>query len=194
MEVKEKLELFRVIVTEDAAAKGRRELASAKAFVKDAFDEHRKEKQDAVKTLVAEETIRIRKEETMRVFEYRQEARREVAAKERELSERLFELAEKKLADCRKTPAYREYLVRLAASARAFAGEEELQLFLDGEDEPHFAAIEEAAGVRPQVSSEKLGGGMRAILPNRRICVENAWKPLLADARTSFHFEGGETA
>lgn len=194
MLVKEKLDLFRNVVTEDAAAKGRRELAAVRTTLKDTFDEHRRQKLAAAKAQVAEETIRIRKEETMRVFEYRQEARREVASKTRELSERLFDLAEKKLAECRKTPAYREYLVKLAVSAREYAKDEELQLFLDEEDRPHFAVIEEAVGVRPQISAEKLGGGMRAIFPNRRICIENAWKPLLADARTSFHFEGGETA
>ena len=190
MVVKEKLDLFRTQAFEDAQSRLKKELAAVSASLKEAFDDHRKEKEAAARARVAEETIRIRQEETLRVSDFRQEARRELARKERELAERLFSLAEEKLAACRKTPAYADYLIRKASRAKEFAGGETLQLFLDAEDQPLFAAIEAATGICPQVSPEHLGGGLRVMIPGRRICIENAWDSLLADARRSFHFDG----
>ena len=161
---------------EDAQSRRKKELAAVRASLKEAFDNHRKEKEAAARAQIAEETVRFRREETLRVSDCRQDARREVAQKERDLSEKLFSLVKEKLSACRKTPVYAEYLIRQAVSAKKFAG-----------DEP-------ATGVCPQVSPERLGGGIRVMIPGKRICIENAWDSLLADARTSFHFEGGEKA
>ncbi len=188
MVVSEKLELFRKEAMEDAQSRGKKELAALRASLKETFDDHRKEKEAAARAQIAEETIRIRREELLRVSEYRQEARREQARKERDLSEKLFSLVEEKLSACRKTAAYGEYLVRQAVRAKEFAGGEVLQFFLDAEDQPEFAAIEAATGIRPQVSPDRLGGGIRAVIPGRRICIENAWSSLLADARKSYQF------
>ena len=179
---------------EDAQSRRKKELAAVRSSLKEAFDNHRKEKEAAARAQIAEETVRIRREETLRVSDCRQDARREVAQKERDLSEKLFSLVKEKLSACRKTPVYAEYLIRQAVSAKKFAGDEPMQIFLDAEDEPVFAGIEAATGVCPQVSPDRLGGGIRVMIPGKRICIENAWDSLLADARTSFHFEGGEKA
>ena len=191
MLVEEKLQLFREILTDDAAARRRKELAAYRASLKDAFDEHRASVKAAQKVRLAEETARLRREETFRISEERQEARRQMARKEEELSERLFALVAEKLAEVRNSPDYGRYLVRLAREAKEFSEGEEMQILLDAEDLVYFPLVSAAAGVLPKVSPEKLGGGMRVHLPKRRICIENSWNSLFAEAKANYRFEGG---
>lgn len=194
MKVEEKLQIFRQMSLEDAEARCRRELAACRASLKEAGDEYRREHRRKASEQVQEETARIRREETLRVSEVRTEARRELAERERELSKTLFARVEEKLAAFRRTPAYADYLVKKAKEACAFAKGEELRLFLDEEDRQYFGEIEAAAGICPEISPEKLGGGIRALLPGRRIRLDDSWDALLADARANFRFEGGGRA
>ena len=103
----------------------------------------------------------------------------------------MFTLVREKLEAFREQPEYAEYLIRKVSEVREFAEGDEALVYIDPADEKFAQLIENATGVRPLISEESFDGGVRAVIVNRHVLMDNSFKTLTADAEEGYVWVGG---
>ena len=96
-----------------------------------------------------------------------------------------------KLTAYKKDPSYEEYLERKIREAVTFAGNDKLTLYLDPSDEAHKASLEQKLSVTLTISAMPFLGGVRAVIPEKNILIDNSFETLLNEERENFIFHGG---
>ena len=86
---------------------------------------------------------------------------------------------------------YEEYLERKIREAVTFAGNDKLTLYLDPSDEAHKASLEQKLSVTLTISAMPFLGGVRAVIPEKNILIDNSFETLLNEERENFIFHGG---
>ena len=106
--------------------------------------------------------------------------------------ESLFKEAEKKLQVFKKTPEYVDYLCGLIDKVKAFAGKDEVKIFIDPSDNipEKIKILEERAGQRIYFSSEPVWGGLVARIESKNILIDETFKTALEEAKENYSFEG----
>ena len=107
------------------------------------------------------------------------------------LKEKLFKEVREKLTAYKKDPSYEEYLERKIREAVTFAGNDKLTLYLDPSDEAHKASLEQKLSVTLTISAMPFLGGVRAVIPEKNILIDNSFETLLNEERENFIFHGG---
>ena len=95
-----------------------------------------------------------------------------------------------KLTAYKKDPSYEEYLERKIREAVTFAGNDKLTLYLDPSDEAHKASLEQKLSVTLTISAMPFLGGVRAVIPEKNILIDNSFETLLNEERENFIFHG----
>ena len=72
-----------------------------------------------------------------------------------------------------------------------FAGNDKLTLYLDPSDEAHKASLEQKLSVTLTISAMPFLGGVRAVIPEKNILIDNSFETLLNEERENFIFHGG---
>ena len=96
-----------------------------------------------------------------------------------------------RLTAYKKDPSYEEYLERKIREAVTFAGNDKLTLYLDPSDEAHKASLEQKLSVTLTISAMPFLGGVRAVIPEKNILIDNSFETLLNEERENFIFHGG---
>ena len=109
----------------------------------------------------------------------------------RRQAEKLFKEVREKLTAYKKDPSYEEYLERKIREAVTFAGNDKLTLYLDPSDEAHKASLEQKLSVTLTISAMPFLGGVRAVIPEKNILIDNSFETLLNEERENFIFHGG---
>ena len=66
-----------------------------------------------------------------------------------------------------------------------------MEFFLDSSDNDMLEPLAKKTGVSIRISAEHITGGIRAVLPERHILIDNSFAAMLKEERESFIFEGG---
>lgn len=114
--------------------------------------------------------------------------KRELAKKEAALKAMLFSEIEEILAEFMTTPEYQELLVRQIKEACAFAGEDEITIYIDPTDADRIKELEAAANASLTVSKKSFMGGVRALIRSKNILIDNSFETQLKEAREAFAF------
>ena len=109
-----------------------------------------------------------------------------------------FSLKEKLFADVRvqilkfmESPRYEEYLCTKIEEAVCFAEHDEIQIYLSKEDEPRLKSLTVKTGFPLKVSDESFIGGIKAIIPEKNILIDNSFEEGYQAAYREFKFDGG---
>ena len=70
-------------------------------------------------------------------------------------------------------------------------GNDKLTLYLDPSDEAHKASLEQKLSVTLTISAMPFLGGVRAVIPEKNILIDNSFETLLNEERENFIFHGG---
>lgn len=100
----------------------------------------------------------------------------------------LFALVEKKLLAYRKTDAYDSYLVSKIRMALEFAGEEEIEIYIDPGDQKKKRYLEQTCRCRILVCAEEFGGGIKAVVPSKNILIDESFGTKLNQEREAYTF------
>ena len=119
------------------------------------------------------------------------ELKREISATQFELKKELFQEVEEKLNDYMQTPQYQALLVTYIEKAARFADGKEMTIYLNPSDARWKDYLEEHTGMKLTISKEDFIGGVRAVIHERNILVDYAFKGALENESHKFSFKGG---
>lgn len=191
MTQEDKLRNFYDLSIESASRQRDQMLADCRATLEAAFEAHRSEKENIVSDRMKSETTALSRELKRDLSDRQNRIRQNLAKRQREVKEEIFANVADKLSAFRKTPEYHTWLFRKVRAALAFAGKEEVTIYVDPADETYTDEIHAVCGVQPVISNVAFGGGIRAVIRSRNILIDNSFATLMAEAKENFTFDGG---
>ena len=191
MTQEDKLRNFYDLSIESASRQRDQMLADCRATLEADFEAHRSEKENIVSDRMKSETTALSRELKRDLSDRQNRIRQNLAKRQREVKEEIFANVADKLSAFRKTPEYHTWLFRRVRAALAFAGKEEVTIYVDPADETYTDEIHAVCGVQPVISNVAFGGGIRAVIRSRNILIDNSFATLMAEAKENFTFDGG---
>lgn len=191
MTQEDKLRNFYDLSIESASRQRDQMLADCRATLEADFEAHRSEKENIVSDRMKSETTALSRELKRDLSDHQNRIRQNLAKRQREVKEEIFANVADKLSAFRKTPEYHTWLFRKVRAALAFAGKEEVTIYVDPADETYTDEIHAVCGVQPVISNVAFGGGIRAVIRSRNILIDNSFATLMAEAKENFTFDGG---
>lgn len=191
MTQEDKLRNFYDLSIESASRQRDQMLADCRASLEADFEAHRSEKENIVSDRMKSETTALSRELKRDLSDRQNRIRQNLAKRQREVKEEIFANVADKLSAFRKTPEYHTWLFRKVRAALAFAGKEEVTIYVDPADETYTDEIYAVCGVQPVISNVAFGGGIRAVIRSRNILIDNSFATLMAEAKENFTFDGG---
>ena len=191
MTQEDKLRNFYDLSIESASRQSEQIIADCRATLEADFEAHRSEKEKVVTDRMKSETTALSRELKRDLSNRQNRIRQNLAKRQREVKEEIFANVADKLSAFRKTPEYHTWLFRKVRAALAFAGKEEVTIYVDPADETYTDEINAVCGVQPVISNVAFGGGIRAVIRSRNILIDNSFATLMAEAKENFTFDGG---
>lgn len=191
MTTEEKLNHFYEHSMESARQKAEAQIQEHKEALEKLFLEHKALKNKEAETEVAAKTEQLRRELNKNISAEQLQMKRKLSKKNLEIKENLFGEVSVKLDYYRKTPEYPDFLCKKIQDALAFAGGDELILYIDPADAAFIPVLSEKTKAALTISRESFRGGIRAVIPARNILIDNSFATLLNNAKESFTFDGG---
>ena len=103
----------------------------------------------------------------------------------------LFEEVNEKIAEYMKTEDYKNLLVTYIEKAATFADGAAMTIYINPSDEDKKQYLEEHTGMSLTVSKEDFTGGVRAVIHDRNILIDHAFKGGIEREYQKFAFKGG---
>lgn len=194
MTTEEKLQNFYKNTLESANSEAQEIVSDYRAALDKLFEEHKavKDRQDSQR--LADETEKRKRDTNKALSEEQLTMRRKLSAESLRIQNDIFARVEQKLKDFKKTPAYIDYLCAKISEAKKQApngSEKDIVFLLDSSDSDIVEEVEKRSGVQVGISKENILGGLRALIPDRNILIDNTFASLLSEERESFSLEGG---
>lgn len=193
MTTEEKLENFYRHSMDSANAEAKRLIDEHQAALDRLFEEHQAVKRQQAREEINAETEKLKREANKTLSAEQLSIKRTLSNKNQELKNRIFEEVHRKMADFKKTEEYKKYLKTKIREAISFADGDALQLYLDPSDEEYRKELEEEVSVSILVSETPFGGGVRAVIPEKNILIDNSFDSLIREEQEAFIFHGGMT-
>ncbi|MCI5648802.1 MAG: V-type ATP synthase subunit E [Fusicatenibacter sp.] len=191
MTTEEKLQNFYTHSLDCASKEAERLITDHQKALDQLFDEHKEIKLRQAEEEVTAETEKAKRDINKSLSADQLQIKRQLSRKNMELKEQLFAEVREKLNAYKKDPSYEDYLARKIREALDFAGSDTLKLYLDPSDESHKASLEKKLSVTLTISSMPFLGGIRAVIPDKNILIDNSFDTLIAEERENFIFHGG---
>lgn len=191
MTLDEKLKNFYDLSIAEAEKEQQKELDDYQAQLDRTFEEHKTVREKQAEDEIRDEKTKVDRELNHQLSMREIEIRQELAQKQEALKADLFARVHEKLAALKGTERYTDFMARKISEAKAFAGDEEMTVYIDPSDEAMKDALEKKTGVPLTLSREAFDGGVRAVIRSRNVLIDNSFKTLEADQFDSWSFEGG---
>lgn len=191
MTIEEKIAHLQAAAMEEARAEGNAIIKQHRDTLENLFKEHREEAIRQSETRIKAETTNAKQQLNMATSKAQIELKRELSKTHTELKQRLFEEVEQLLNEYMNTEEYKHLLVSYIEKAAAFAGGEEMIIYINPTDSTIKDYLEEHTGLKLTISKEDFIGGIRAVIRGRNILIDYSFKGSLENARKKFLFEGG---
>ncbi len=130
----------------------------------------------------------LTKKKNAEVARRQMEIREETGRLQKELTEKLFSEVRGKLERFMGTGEYERFLIAQVRAAREFAGDDEIQIYIDPADIDKKNSIAAAANTSVMVSEYSFGGGIRAVIRSRGILIDQSFDTKIKEAAEGFVF------
>ncbi len=155
------------------------------------FEQHKAEAIRQSETRVKAETTSVKQQLNMATSKAQLELKRELGKTQRELKAELFDEVEQLVQEYMKTEEYKNLLVSYIEKAAKYAAGSELTLYINPSDADKKAYLEEHTGMTLTVSREDFIGGVRAVIREKNILIDHAFKGAIEREYQKFVFGGG---
>lgn len=186
MTIEEKLKHFTTVTLEDVHEKCERSLNEYKEMLDKQFEQHKEEaiqvSELRAKTLTDGIERKASKEYTMEQLHIK----RKLNHKQDELREKLFARVESELAIYRKSEEYKALLVKQIKKAKKFARGEEINIYIDSEDEYLKELLEAECNVKLGITEHGTKGGIKAEIHKKNILIDNTFETKLEEMKERF--------
>ena len=179
------------ICMEDARAKSARLYDEYASALEQTFEEHKKDSTRRLDMQLQGESEKIEREINKKLALAQINIKREMSKRQEELKDMLFVEVRNLLADFMSTPEYAQLLERQIAKAHELAGNKDLIIYIDPADEPLLQSLSLQNREAVKISAYSFSGGMRAVIPDSHILIDNSFETKLEEARRTFQFDLG---
>ena len=93
------------------------------------------------------------------------------------------------MADYQASPEYEALLDSQIERALKFAGDDEVKIYIDPNDEALAHELSVKHGIDISISKYPFHGGMRAVIPAKNILIDNSFEKKIAEAKEKFDVE-----
>ena len=191
MTIEEKLQHFYDSSVEEAYQEASQMIEEHKKNLDEMQSEHKRSRRQSAEAEVKAETENARREVNKALSAQQLMIKRNWTKKQNELKDKLFAEVQSLLEDFVKTPEYDSYLCRKIKEAQDFAGEDELNIYLNPSDSSRLESISQKTGAELRLADEEFIGGIRAIIPGKNILIDNSFREAFLACKKEFKFDGG---
>lgn len=154
-------------------------------------EQHRAEAERQSETRIKAEITGAKQQLGMAASKAQLELKRELGKTQKRLKKQLFVEVNERLQEYMKTEDYKKLLISYVEKAAKFANGEAMTLYINPTDEDKKKYVEEHTGMRLTVSKEDFTGGLRAVIHERNILIDYAFKGAVEREYDRFTFKGG---
>lgn len=193
MTLEEKFKKFYDNSIASAEASAQSQIDEHEAALEKIFTEHKETMQRQADEELKVEQEKLKRDMNKSLSTEQLHIKRSLSKKTQELKDKLFQEVSDKLRAYMKAPEYEPYLVKKIQEAVAFADGDTMVIYLNESDAAHKENLEKAAHVTLTISKEDFIGGIRAVIPEKHILIDNSFLTLQKEEQESFIFHGGVT-
>lgn len=191
MTLEQKIEHLKDAAMQEARAEGNAIMKQHEDALEGVFEQHKAEALRQSETRIKAEGINARQQLNMAMSKAQLELKRELSKTQKELKKELFQEVDEKVQEYMKTEDYKHLLVAYIEKAARFAGGEAMTIYINPTDADKKEYLEEHTGMTLTINKEDFIGGVRAVIHERNILIDRAFKGAIDNEYHKFVFKGG---
>lgn len=186
MTIDEKLNNFYHCAIDDATAQSIKILESYEQTLKEMCEEKKKSLIKQAEQKIRIESDNLVREKNRKLSSESLNIKRTLSEKSKEKVEILFNDVEKRLNTYMQTPEYQTFLINKINEAIAFAKDNKLTIYINQTDAHLKEDLEAATHVELMISNINFFGGIRSVIPDRNILIDNSFMSKLREEKMNF--------
>lgn len=193
MTLEEKIEHLKNASMEEARASGNRIIQEHSDALEKIFNDHKENAIRQAELTIKTETNNAKQELNKAMAKSQLDLKRQQGKCHTQLKNKLFNRVLELVEEYMKTPAYDELLVKHINNALAFAQGADMTIYLNPSDAERKEVLEQRTNTPLTISKEDFLGGIRAVIHDRHILIDNSFSSSLQEEYDTFLFTGGVT-
>ncbi len=191
MTIEEKLQNFYNSSIDSAQAEARAMIEEHEAALEKIFAEHKETAERQAAAELKAEKEKLKRNLNKKLSTEQLHIKRSLTKKNMELKNKLFAEVDEKIRSFMKTPEYEAYLERKITETLAFARGDSMEIYINPSDAHLKEQLEHSSKASLTISKEDFKGGIRAVIPEKHILIDNSFLTLLNEEKEAFIFHGG---
>lgn len=191
MTLEDKISHLQSAAMEEARAQGNAIIKQHEDALLGVFEQHCTEATRQSETRIKAEATTAKQQLNMASSKAQLELKRELGKVHDNLKKQLFKEVRTLIDDYMKTEDYKRLLVSYIENAASFANGESMTLYINPDDADKKQYLEDHTGMTLTLSREDFIGGIRAVIHERNILIDHAFKGAIENEYQKFLFSGG---
>lgn len=193
MTTEEKLQHFYEVSMDTAREEATKVLDEYKAALETEMERHKQEKQAASESQFKIDSDNAAREINKALSAEHLHIKRKLSKKQQKLKESIFAEVEDMLEAFSKKPEYTDWLEDKIKQSLEIAENDSVQIYLTARDSAKAEELEKRTGITPLISETDFLGGIRAVIPEKNILIDNTFLTAFENEKERFNFDGGFT-
>lgn len=193
MTTEEKLQHFYEVSMDTAREEATKVLDEYKAALETDMERHKQEKQAASESQFKIDSDNAAREINKALSAEHLHIKRKLSKKQQKLKESIFAEVEELLDDFSKKPEYTDWLEDKIKQSLEIAENDSVQIYLTAKDSAKAEELTKRTGITPLISETDFLGGIRAVIPEKNILIDNTFLTAFENEKERFNFDGGFT-
>lgn len=191
MTTEEKLQHFYDVSMNSAQEEAQKAISEYRASLEQEMEQHKREKQAASDNRFKIESENAAREINKALSAEHLHIKRKLSKKQQALKEKLFAEVEDLLKTFCRQPEYTDWMEEKIRAALAVAGNDEVKIYVNSSDAALLEELEKRTGMTSLLSDTDFMGGIRAVIPDKNILIDNTFLTCFENEKESFNFDGG---
>lgn len=193
MTTEEKLQHFYEVSMDTAREEATKVLDEYKAALETEMERHKQEKQAASESQFKIDSDNAAREINKALSAEHLHIKRKLSKKQQKLKESIFAEVEDMLGAFSKKPEYIDWLEDKVKQSLEIAENDSVQIYLTKKDSENAEELAKRTGITPLISETDFLGGIRAVIPEKNILIDNTFLTAFESEKERFNFDGGFT-
>lgn len=193
MTTEEKLQHFYEVSMDTAREEATKVLDEYKAALETEMERHKQEKQAASESQFKIDSDNAAREINKALSAEHLHIKRKLSKKQQKLKESIFAEVGELLDDFSKKPEYTDWLEDKIKQSLEIAENDSVQIYLTAKDSAKAEELTKRTGITPLISETDFLGGIRAVIPEKNILIDNTFLTAFENEKERFNFDGGFT-
>lgn len=186
MTLDEKLDVFYNSAIQTATEQSSQIIEEYKASLKNVYDDKETNLRRMAASRLHIESDSLLRDKNKRLSSTALDIRKRTTEKMDELKEILFADVKNRLISFMETPEYTAYLIGKLNDAVSFAQGDVMTLYINPSDAGKKSVLEGSTGLTVTISKTDFMGGLRAVIHEKNILIDNSFKTKLAEQKETF--------